>query len=55
MTFGATLAATGIAAAAGDPVATADSVILDRCGAWFNLARETIDRFVPDARIVDLS
>ena len=36
-------------------VATADSVILDRCGAWFNLARETIARHAPDARVVDLA
>jgi hypothetical protein len=36
-------------------VATADSVVLDRCGAWFNLARETITRRVPEARVVELS
>ena len=35
-------------------VATADSAILDRCGRWFNLARETIDRHVPGAWVVDL-
>ncbi len=35
-------------------VATADSAILDRCAAWCNLAREAIQRFVPDARVVDL-
>jgi len=33
-------------------VATADSAILDACHAWFNLARETIDRYVPQAWIV---
>jgi hypothetical protein len=35
-------------------VASADSAILDRCGAWHNLAHETVRRFIPDARIVDL-
>jgi hypothetical protein len=35
-------------------VATADSAILDRCGRWLNLAREVIDRRVPDAWIVHL-
>jgi hypothetical protein len=35
-------------------VATADSVILDRCHAWFNLARETIARHVSQATVVDL-
>ena len=36
-------------------VATADSVILDRCRAWYNLARAIIDRQVPQAWIIDLS
>jgi len=36
-------------------VATADSAILDRCPAWFNLARETIVQRVPEAWVVDLS
>jgi len=35
-------------------VATADSAILDRCEAWFNLARETILRGVPHARVLEL-
>ena len=35
-------------------VATADSAILDRCGAWFNLARETVVRHVPTAWVVEL-
>jgi hypothetical protein len=39
---------------AGIVVATADSAILDRCAAWFNLARETIVESVPRAWIVDL-
>jgi hypothetical protein len=33
-------------------VASADSVILDRCQCWFNLAREVIDRRIPDANFV---
>lgn len=36
-------------------VASADSAVLDRCRAWFNLARETIARRVPQARLMDLS
>ncbi len=35
-------------------VVTADSAILDRCTAWFNLARETIVRHIPDAWIPQL-
>jgi hypothetical protein len=35
-------------------VATADSVILDRCRAWFNLGRETVARRVPEARVIAL-
>lgn len=35
-------------------VATADSVILDGCARWFNLAREVIDRRIPEAQIVPL-
>ena len=36
-------------------VATADSVILDRCRQWFNLAGAAIARGVPHPRVVDLS
>ena len=35
-------------------VATADSVILDRCRRWFNLAREAVARHVPEARVIEL-
>jgi hypothetical protein len=35
--------------------ATADSAILDRCPAWFNLAKDTIVGHMPDAWIVDLT
>jgi hypothetical protein len=35
-------------------IATADSAVLDGCRTWYNLARETITRFVPGAWIVDL-
>ena len=34
-------------------VATADSIILDRCREWFNLARETVIHHVPDACVLD--
>ena len=36
-------------------IATADSVILDQCARWFNLARVVTLSFLPDAWIVDLS
>lgn len=36
-------------------VATADSVILDRCARWLNLARIVVEERVPDAWLVDLS
>ena len=36
-------------------IATADSGILDRCTAWFNLARETVVRHVPQARMVGIA
>lgn len=36
-------------------IATADSVVLDRCRRWFNLARWIIERDVPDAWLIDLS
>ena len=35
-------------------VATADSGILDLCGTWFNLARETVERHVAGAWVLDL-
>ncbi len=35
-------------------VATSDSVILDRCSRWTNLARWIIDAKVPGAHVVDL-
>jgi hypothetical protein len=44
-----------ILAQTGQVVATADSAILDRCGSWFNLARDTVTQHVPDAEIVDLA
>ena len=33
---------------------SADSVILDQCGAWFNLTRHIVEHDTPDAVIVDL-
>ena len=38
----------------GEIVATADSVVLDRCAQWFNLAREVVDTGVPQAGIVPM-
>lgn len=37
-----------------ETIATADSAVLERCRAWYNLARDTVLRFVPGATIVDL-
>jgi len=42
-------------ARANEPIATADSGILDRCARWLNLARIVVDQHVPDAWVVDLS
>jgi len=42
-------------AASTEIVATADSVVLDRCTRWFNLARLAIDRKIPLSRVVDLA
>jgi hypothetical protein len=36
-------------------IATADSGILDLCGSWFNLARETVQKHVPGAWVLDLA
>jgi len=36
-------------------IATSDSVVLDRCERWVNVAREIITRHVPGAWVVDLS
>ena len=35
-------------------VATSDSIVLDRCAAWANLAREIIAGSIPSAYVVDL-
>ncbi|MCX5634700.1 MAG: DUF434 domain-containing protein [Planctomycetota bacterium] len=35
--------------------ATSDSVVLDRCKRWVNLAREIIEQKIPDAWIAELS
>jgi hypothetical protein len=43
-----------ILAASDEVVATADSAILDRCSAWFPLARFVIEEGVPTARVVAL-
>jgi len=41
--------------ASDETIATADSAVLERCRAWYNLARDTVLRSVPGARIVDLA
>lgn len=35
-------------------VVTADSVVLDACGGWFNLAKEVVTRRVPEPWVIDL-
>ncbi|HEX8913615.1 MAG TPA: DUF434 domain-containing protein [Humisphaera sp.] len=45
---------TVLSAARGEAVATADSIILDRCDAWLNLAGEVVARHAPGANVVDL-
>jgi hypothetical protein len=44
-----------ILAEADEIISTADSVVLDRCRQWFNLAREVIDRRLPTANVVPLA
>jgi hypothetical protein len=36
-------------------VSSSDHAILDRCQRWFNLAREVISQYVPQARVLDFS
>ncbi len=36
-------------------IATADSAILDQCNAWYNLAREVVDRHVPRVNLMNLA
>ena len=43
-----------LSGATGAVVASADSVILDRCGAWVSLAREVVRRIDGNPRMVDL-
>jgi len=45
----------GILARATENIATADGEILTRCQRWHNLAREIIEKYIPEANIVDLS
>jgi hypothetical protein len=43
-----------LSAATDAVVASADSVVLDRCRRWFSLAREVVAASAPDARVIDL-
>jgi hypothetical protein len=43
-----------ILARSSDTIASADSVILNRCRSWFSLAKHIVTRHVPDAWVVDL-
>ena len=36
-------------------IVTSDSIILDNCLSWFNIARKIIEDYVPDANIINLS
>jgi len=44
-----------VLAEATETVATADSVVLDRCRLWFNLARDVVDSSLPGAVIVPIA
>lgn len=41
--------------AAAEPIASADSFVLDNCAKWFNLARRVVEARIPGAWIVNLS
>jgi hypothetical protein len=43
-----------LSAAREQTIASADSVVLDACGPWTNLAREAVARKVPGADVIDL-
>lgn len=43
-----------VLATSADPVATADSGVLDRCADWVNLARAIVEAGAPGAFVVDL-
>ena len=34
---------------------TADSIVLNRCGRWFNLTAAVVEKFIPDANIINLT
>jgi hypothetical protein len=44
-----------VLAGATETVATADGEVLNQCRSWINLARITVERFVPSPWFVDLS
>jgi hypothetical protein len=37
-----------------NPIATSDGIILERCRAWVNLARDIITKRIPTAHVIDL-
>ena len=45
----------GLLSASDEIIATADSVILDRARAWFNLARTVVSGHIPAARLVEMA
>jgi len=44
-----------VLSASAEIIATADSVVLDRCQRWFNLARTVVSEHIPQARVVPLN
>ena len=44
-----------VLATAEEIVVSADSAVLDRCGRWWNLAREVVEQRIPDAFVVPMS
>ena len=44
-----------ILAGAPEVIITADSVVLNRCKRWFNLTAAVVEKFIPDANIINLT
>jgi len=45
----------GVLARTPEIISTADSEILNRCQHWFNLAREIIEKYIPNANIIEIA
>lgn len=36
-------------------IITSDSIILDKCKSWFNLARKIVEYYIPEAKLINLT